>query len=360
MAIDKPYNNNQYQRIVPFIFFIIVLFLFFKLIQPVIIMILGSALLAYISFPVCRKIRKKIPNESVSIILSLLIVIILILIPFTFLVVGIGQQGYYFYNSLSNTVAKGALFGFACNSEESTVCSLVNQAEKFSLDYLSRYGIDTQLQIYLPVIEEKIKKIILSIPLIIAQIFLTIVITYYILKDNNEILKKIGNILPMTSKTKKRLVVEFENIAHTVIYAQLFVAIVQGIVGAIGFYIFGVPFALLSGVLIAFFALIPFLGTSIIWVPASLYLILSGYFSQNYWILGKGIGLLLYGIFIISTIDNILLAKIVKAKANVSPVLVIIGVIGGASMFGIIGIFVGPILLPLLLTYLETFKERFI
>ncbi|MDD5087011.1 MAG: AI-2E family transporter, partial [Candidatus Nanoarchaeia archaeon] len=67
-----------------------------------------------------------------------------------------------------------------------------------------------------------------------------------------------------------------------------------------------------------------------------------------------------YGIFIISTIDNILLAKIVKAKANVSPVIVIIGVIGGASMFGIIGIFVGPILLPLLMTYLETFKERFI
>jgi P-type Ca2+ transporter type 2C len=64
--------------------------------------------------------------------------------------------------------------------------------------------------------------------------------------------------------------------------------------------------------------------------------------------------------FIISTIDNILLAKIVKAKSNVSPIIVIIGVIGGASMFGIIGIFIGPILLPLLITYFETFKDRFI
>ena len=97
----------------------------------------------------------------------------------------------------------------------------------------------------------------------------------------------------------------------------------QGIVGALGFFIFGVPFPILLGVLIAFFALVPFIGTSLIWIPASLYLILSGYFSQDYWIMAKGIGLLLYGIFIIATIDNMLLAKIVKERADISPVLVI-------------------------------------
>ena len=76
-------------------------------------------------------------------------------------------------------------------------------------------------------------------------------------------------------------------------------------------------------------------------------------------ILWKGFGLFLYGLAIVSTIDNILLAKIVKTKAKVSQIVVIIGVIGGASMFGIMGIFIGPILLPLLITYFETFKERF-
>ena len=57
---------------------------------------------------------------------------------------------------------------------------------------------------------------------------------------------------------------------------------------------------------------------------------------------------------------DILLAKIVKAKANVSPIIVILGVIGGVNVFGIIGIFIGPILLPLLITYFKTFKENFI
>jgi predicted PurR-regulated permease PerM len=195
---------NQYQKIVPFIIYILALFLFFKLIQPMITIILSSILLTYISFPVYHSIKKKIPNKSISIILSLLIVVIIILIPFSFLAVGIGQQGYYFYNSLSKTVVKGALLGFACNSEDSKVCLILNQAEKFSVEQLSKFGIDKQLQIYLPIIEEKIKNFLLAIPLIIGQLFITLVITYFILKDYKAIFKKISNILPIRTNKKKK------------------------------------------------------------------------------------------------------------------------------------------------------------
>jgi len=351
--------QNQYQKIVPFIIFILVLFLFFKLIQPMITILLGSVLLAYISFPLYKKIAKKIPNKSISIFLSLLIIVIIVLIPFAFLTFGIAQQGFYFYNSLSNNIVKGALFGYSCTDAESKVCFLLNQAEKFSLEQLSKFGFDKQIQKLLPILEEKITHFILSIPLIIGGIFTTLVITFFILKDWEKILKKIVSFLPMRAKTIRRLVKEFGDITHTVIFAQLFVAFIQGVIAAIGFYIFGVPFPLILGILLAFFALIPFVGTAIIWLPASLYLILAGYFSQDYWVLSKGIALFFYGALIISTIDNFLLARIVQAKVKVSPITTIVGVIGGASMFGIIGIFIGPILLPLIIIYLETFKKKF-
>lgn len=352
-------NHHQYQKIVPFIMFVLALVLLFKIIQPMITILLGSVLLAYISFPLYKKINKKILNKSISIIFSLFIIVLIILIPFSFLVFEITQQGYYFYNSLSGDIAKGALLGFGCTSADSEVCLLLNQAEKFSLEQLSKFGLDKQIQKFLPVLEEKITKFILSIPLIIAQIFLMLVISFFIMKDWDHILKKIGDLLPMRTKTKERLVTQFEEITHTVIYAQLFVALVQGIIATVGFYILGVPFPLILGVVVAFCALIPAIGTAIIWVPASLFLILSGYFSHNSWILIKGVILFFYGLLIISTIDNILLAKIVHAKSKVNPIIVIIGVIGGAKMFGIVGIFIGPILLPLLITYFETFKESF-
>ena len=134
---------------------------------------------------------------------------------------------------------------------------------------------------------------------------------------------------------------------------------VIGIVGAIGFYLFGAPFPIILGVLMAFFTLLPTAGTAIIWAPVSLYLILTGYFFNSPLILWKGIGLFLYCIIIVNYIDNFLLVRIIKERAQVNQIVVILGVIGGAAMFGFIGIFIGPILLPLLITYIQTFRERF-
>ena len=357
--------NNQYQKIVPFILFALALLLLFKLVKPMITVLLSSVLISYISFPVYKKLVKKIHNKSVSIILSLLIISIIVLIPFVFLVFEFTQEGYYFYNSLSSNIEEGALFGYGCTSEESKVCSIVNQVEKFSLERLSAFGFDTQLQKLMPILEEKITKFILSIPIIIAMIFLTLVISYFIMKDWKNLLEKIAHLLPMRKKTIKKLVNEFGLITYTIVYAQLFVALVQGIVATIGFYIFGVPFPIVLGVVVAFFALIPAVGTALIWAPISLFLILSGYLSHDYSVMGRGIGLFLYGLFIISTIDNLLLAKIANVKAKVNQIVVIIGVIGGAVMFGVVGIFILYLFLldafdlSLLITYFKTFKERF-
>jgi len=352
-------TQNQYQAIVPFILFALALLLLFKLIQPMITILLSSALLAYISFPLYAWIRRKIGNKSVSIIAALSLVVIIILIPFSFLAFEVTQQGYYFFNSFSDNVEKGALFGFSCTSASSKVCALVNQVEKFSSEHLSAFGLDEQVRKFTPLFEEKMTDFILSIPFILAGVLLTVIIAYFILKEWKSILKQLSDILPMRTKTKKRLIHEFGNITYTVIYAQLFVAFVQGVIATIGFYLFGVPFPIVLGVVVAFFALIPNIGTALIWIPASFFLMVIGYFAKDYWTMGKGIALFFYGLLIISTIDNLLLAKIVHAKAKVSQILVIIGVIGGAAMFGIVGIFIGPIMLPLLITYFETFKERF-
>jgi len=251
------------------------------------------------------------------------------------------------------------LLGISCTSTESKICLVLNQAEKFSLERLSKFGLDKKLGEFLLTLKEKLSKFLLTIPLLIAKIFLTLVLAYFILNDWENILKKIIDLIPMRTKTKDKLIKQFKDITHTVIYAQLFVALVQGFVGAIAFYLLGVPFPVILGVVMAFCALIPAIGTAIVWVPASLYLILMGSFSHNYWVLTKGIILFVYGFFIISTIDNFLLAKIVHAKAKISQITIIVGVIGGFSLLGVIGIFIGPILLPLLITYFKTFQERF-
>ena len=188
---------------------------------------------------------------------------------------------------------------------------------------------------------------------------MSLFISYFLFRDGEKIAQKLVNWLPFRKKTINKLINQFKKITYTIVFAQLFVALAQGVVGAIGFYIFGLPLPIFWGVVMAFLALFPVIGPPIVWVPASLFLVLSGYLIQDYIVAAKGIGLFVYGLFIISTIDNILRIKIIHAKAEVHPLIVIAGVIGGVNLFGIIGLFVGPIFISMLITYFQSFKERF-
>jgi predicted PurR-regulated permease PerM len=351
--------NNQYEKIVPFVIFLLALFLFFKIIEPMITIFLSSILLTYMFYPLYKKVRKRISNQFISIILTILVIGIVLLLPFSYVVLEVTQQSLEFYNSLSNNIAKGALFGIGCTSADSKICSLINNIEKFSAQSLSRVGFDKQIQKLLPRLEEILTNYLIEIPLAILNGGFILFISYFLFMDGDKMIKKIVGWLPIRKKTIQKLMDQFEKVTYAVVFGQLFVALAQGFVAVIGFYIFGVPLPIFWGVLTAFFALIPAVGTTIIWVPASFYLVLSGYLTQDYITIAKGVGLFVYGVLIISTIDNILRIKIIEAKADVHPIIIIAGVIGGVNLFGVIGLFLGPILLPLLLTYFETFRERF-
>lgn len=351
--------NNQYEKIVPFVIFLIALFLFFKILEPMIIIFLGSILITYMFYPLYKRVRKIISNQFLSIILTILVIVTVLLLPFSYVVFEVTQQSFEFYNSLSSNIARGTLFGIGCTSADSKICSLINNIEKFSAQSLSEIGFDKQLQKLLPRLQELLTNYLIEIPLAILNGGFILFISYFLFKDGEKIRQKMVNLLPIRKKTIKKLMDQFEMVAHAVVFGQLFVALAQGFVAIIGFYVFGVPFPFFWGVMMAFSSLIPPVGTAIIWVPASLYMVLTGYFTNDYITLSKGIGLFVYGLLIISTIDEILRIKIIQAKADVHPLIVIAGVIGGVNLFGVTGLFLGPILLPLLITYFETFRERF-
>lgn len=339
-------ENNQYEKIVPFVIFLLALLLFFKIIEPMITIFLSSIILTYIFYPLYKRLRKRISNQLVSIILTMLVIVIILLIPFSYIVSEVIRQSFIFYNSLSNNIAKGALFGIGCTDADSKICSIINNIEKS----LSTMGFDR--------FQEVLTNYLIEIPLVILNGAFILFISFFLFKDGNNIIQKIIDWLPIRKKAIKKLLDQLEKVTHAVVFGTLFIALVQGFVGIVGFYIFGVPLPIFWGVMMAFSSLIPPVGTAIIWVPASLYMTLVGYFANDYITLSKGIGLFLYGALITSTIDNILRIKIM-AKADIHPLIVIVGVIGGIHLFGIIGLFLGPILLPLLITYFETFREEF-
>ena len=356
---EKNVSNSSYEKVVPFIIFLLALFLFFKIIEPMITILLSSILITYIFYPIYKKIMTRVSNQSISIILTILIIVIVISIPFFYVAIQVTQQSSEFYDSLSNNVANGTIFGLECADTGPKICRLINDIERFGMQSLPNIGFNKDILTFLPLLQGIATTYIIEIPIIIINGGFILFISYFLFKDGEKAVQQIACWLPIRKETFEKLVDQFEKVTYAVVFGQLFIAFSQGVLATIGFYIFGVPLPIFLGVLTTLCSLIPTVGAAIIWVPASLYMILIGYITQNYVLLSNGIWLFVYGIFTISIIDNILRIKIMEKKADVHPIITILGVIGGVNLFGIMGLFLGPILLPLLMTYFQTFRERF-
>jgi len=352
-------ENKQYGHLGHFIIFLLAVYLFFKIIQPVMTIILTSIIITYVSYPLYRRIKKRIEYDFWSIILTMSIIFVVLMIPFSYLAIEITQQTFEFSKSLSVNLETGSLTGITCKNEASRMCSIINNLDKFSAEKLSKFGFGRYLEKILSWLLKNVTDYLIKIPQAILGTGIAVFLSYFLFRDGEKIISKIKDWLPFRKKNIERFMQQFERVTHSIIFAQLFVAMAQGAVGILGFYLFGIPLPIFWGVVLAFFALVPAVGTAIIWIPASLYLVLGGYLSQDYILMYKGIGLFVYGVLLISTIDNILRIKIIDKKANVHPIIVIVGVVGGVNMFGAIGLFLGPIILSMLLIYFENFKERF-
>jgi len=183
-------------------------------------------------------------------------------------------------------------------------------------------------------------------------------IMFFLLRDGKDIANKVKRLLPLKKHYQKRVFEKSKEVTFAVVYGHLSVALIQGALGGIGFLILGVSSPLLWGLVMAFAALIPFVGTPLVWLPVALFRIFNGFSTGNNSLLLNGILLFLYGALIVSTIDNFLKPKIIGDKAEVHPILVLLGVLGGLKLFGIIGIVIGPVILAIFKIAIRIYEEE--
>ncbi len=170
---------------------------------------------------------------------------------------------------------------------------------------------------------------------------LMIFILFFAILDGRDMLEVLKALIPMSAQDKKRLFDHLAAVTRAMVYGTGVTALVQGALVAIGFALVGLPSPIVFGVLAAFFALVPMLGTPVVWAPAVLWLV-----AQQRW--GAATFLPLWSIFVV-TIDNFLRPWLVAGRAEVRALTVFIGVLGGVTAFGPIGVIAGPLVLALVL-----------
>jgi predicted PurR-regulated permease PerM len=175
----------------------------------------------------------------------------------------------------------------------------------------------------------------------VVSLLLTLFVLFFVLRDGPEIAGKFVRMLPIEAKRRSRLWHHLIEVTRAVFMGIGLTALAQGTLLGVGFAIAGLPSPLVFGVLGVVFALIPLVGTAILWVPGALLLVAQGEY-------GHALFLAIWCAVVVGAVDNFLRPMLISGRAEVPTLAVFIGVMGGLSAFGFIGLFLGPIVLGLL------------
>ena len=180
----------------------------------------------------------------------------------------------------------------------------------------------------------------------VAGLCLTVFLMYFFIRDGTSMLRGTRDLIPMPAEKRNALFVHLAAVTRAVVFGTGLTALIQGALVGIAFLIVSLPSPLVFGVLAALLALLPFAGTALIWLPAVVILAV-----QDRWI--AAVFMLVWGALLVSMIDNFLKPLLISGRAEVSTLTVFIGVLGGVSAFGAIGLFMGPVVLALAVALIQ-------
>ena len=186
-----------------------------------------------------------------------------------------------------------------------------------------------------------------------VNLFVLVFVLYFMLIGGTKMEQYIYELLPFSDSNKKHVMNEINMIVRANAIGIPLLAIIQGAIATLGYYLFDAPSALLFGFLTCFATVIPIVGTTLVWFPLAAYMAISGDWPH-------AIGLLLYCGLIVTNIDNLIRFILQKKMADTHPLITIFGVVIGLSLFGFMGVIFGPLLISIFILCVNIFKEQYL
>lgn len=166
---------------------------------------------------------------------------------------------------------------------------------------------------------------------------------FFFLRDGAELVRKIRTAVPLAEHQKRRLQLKFNRVVRATVKGNLLVAVTQGALGGLIFWVLDIPSALVWAVLMAFLSLLPAVGAGIVWAPVAAYFLLSGAIWQ-------GVVLTAFGVLVIGLVDNVLRPILVGKDTRMPDYLILISTLGGLAVFGLNGFVIGPLIAALFMS----------
>ena len=329
-------------------------YLFYRILSPFLAPIVWAILLSIVFYPLFQKLQRLLKKkEGLSAMIMTVLVILVIVLPSTLLLISLTNEVVDAYHSLEEMIKTGRLQAYLEQIREIAPIKWtwtklgqyvdLSHADPFAFLLKNLQQIGTFLFNQTSIVFKGLSTFVIGF-------FFALLSLYYLFKDGNRLLERLKAITPIPSKERELILLRFKDMIYATIYGGIVVAIVQGLLGGLIFWVLGISSPILWGTAMALLSFIPVGGTALVWAPASLFFIIQGNFL-------KGILLLLFGVLVISMVDNLLRPKLISSKTNIHPLLLFFSVLGGIQAFGMIGLVAGPLVTTLCLTLIEIYAE---
>lgn len=305
---------------------------FFKLIA------LGG-ILAVLFHPIQVRISKHIKSQSAASLITTILAMIIIALP----VYAIGQL---VFNEIVSVYSQAKSSG-ALLDQSRLLNHLSGNSRVIVQNFISTIG--QKISDFAGNAFNGITGLLGNIAEFVVGIILVVFTMYYFLKDGQKLRSFIERIFPLSHTHETLLVDKLEMAIRGVVQGSFTMALLQGSVSTIGFYIFGVPQPLLWGVFTVLASLVPTVGTLLSLVPAVLYLFLTGNTAA-------GIGMTIWAFLSIQGLDNFVSPRLIGHKVDLHPIITLLSILGGITMFGYLGFLIGPILTAMFMSLLDIYS----
>ena len=326
------------------------LYLCFLIFRPFLSALFTALVIAIVFYPVHLRMQRIIRSPSLAALLSTALVTLIIIVPAVLITLAISQE----VSGLISVIDQKS-------TESGGFTAFVNGLIERPLQWLGQYMDVSQFDLRAFVLSRlrelstflvnEVTIVLGGVTSFIVNFVITIFTLFFLFREGKSLRRRVAAVTPLSSEQVERLLSGIENTIIGTVYGGLVVAAVQGALVGLALWIFGIPSPVLWGAVAAFFALLPLVGTAIVWAPAAIYLLATGHYVQ-------AIILVAWGAGVVGTIDNILRPYLISGRVEMHTLLIFFAVFGGVTVFGFLGLFVGPVILAVTTTLLGLLRDE--
>ncbi len=327
-------------------------YLFYKLIIPFFAPIAWAAVFVILFRPLYDRLLRRLHSPNLTSLIMSLFIVVLIIGPLGYILLLLLNQAAAAVAGI-NTLYRAGKFDDFLRLYMPWLEGIRLKLSQFydltdiSVDELIKEGLDKVTGFVL----QQATWIVTNAAKAIFYFVIMIFTMFYFFRDGAQLVAKTKRLMPIPDEQIERVFGRLRDVIYATMYGGIVVAVIQGVLGGLLFAVMGLPSAIFWGAVMVFLSIIPFLGAFVVYLPAGVFLMLSGSYV-------KGILMIAIGTIVISQSDNIIRPYLISGRTEMHPLLLFFAIMGGVAMFGLLGVVVGPLIAAVFVAIIRLFEVR--